>query len=279
MLCALSVMIVPPMRVGAQEEDEEEDVEAVVQVQPAITDAQFDQWVFRQHRTAAGARQSLNSLLALQAEHIDRACGLTDAQKKKLQLAGRGDIKRFFDNYEEIKQKFQSLKHDRQKANQIWQDLRPLHSSLQAGLFHVDSFLYKSLRNTLTKDQFTRYAVIASDRRKLRHRAKIELTVAMLEQGMPLRDEQRQKLITLLVNETKPPRRSGQYDYYVIMFYLSRMQDEKLKPLLDNVQWKVLNRQLDQARGMEHWLRQAGHLSDDDEDNDEAQPAAQVQKE
>jgi len=268
MLCALSVMILPSVRVGAQEEDEEEDVEVIVQAQPAVSDEQFDQWVFQQHGSAAGARESLNSQLALQAEHVDRACELTDAQKKKLQLAGRGDIKRFFDSYEEIKKKFQSLKHDRQKVNQIWQDIQPLQSTMKAGLFHLDSFLYKSLRNTLTDDQFTRYAAIASNRRKLHHRAKIELTIVMLEEGIPLRDEQRQKLITLLVNETKPPRKSGQYDYYAIMFHLSRLPKEKVKPLLDDVQWKVLNRQLDQARGMEHWLRKAGHLADRDVDDD-----------
>src|SRR5438128_7468487 len=105
---------------------------------PTVTDEQFDQWVFQQDRNAFEARRRLDSQLALQVEDIDRACKLTDAQKKKLQLAGRGDVKRFFDRYETVRQKFQLLKQDEQKVQEIWQDINPLQVTLQAGLFHDD---------------------------------------------------------------------------------------------------------------------------------------------
>src|SRR5207245_8056724 len=127
------------------------------------------------------------SLLALQVKDIDRACKLTDAQKKKLQLTGRGDIKRFFDRYEKVKQKFQLVKHDEQKMQEIWQDISPLQMTLQAGLFHDDSLLHKSLHNTLSSEQFARYDAIAGERRAFRHHANIELAVTTLEQSMPLR--------------------------------------------------------------------------------------------
>src|SRR5205823_12624482 len=96
--------------------------------QPVVADEQFDQWVFQQDRNASGARQRLESLLALQVEDIERACKLTKTQKKKLQLAGRGDIKRFFDRYETVKQKSQLLNNDEQKLAEIWQDIRPLQT-------------------------------------------------------------------------------------------------------------------------------------------------------
>jgi len=265
-LCAMAVLFVPC--VGASAQDEDADEVAVVQVRPAVTDEQFDQWVFQQHRNAAGARKSMNSQLVLQTEHIDRACALTDVQKNKLQLAGRGDIKRFFDRYEEIKWKFKLIQHDQQKANQIWQDINPLQMTLRSGLFHADSFFYKTVRNTLSDDQFTSYTTVDHKRRKLHHRAQVELTVAVLEQGIPLRDEQRQKLIELLLSETKPPRKSGQHDYYVIMYRISRMPKERIRPLFDDIQWKVLTQQLAQAKGMEHWLKKSGYLLDDDEDGD-----------
>src|SRR5262245_14179965 len=93
-------------------------------VRQAMPDEQFEQWVFQQSQNAFGARQRLDSLLAVHTEQIDRTCQLTDVQKKKLQLAGRGDIKRFFDRYETVKQKFQALKHDQQKLQQeIWQHI------------------------------------------------------------------------------------------------------------------------------------------------------------
>src|SRR5271163_1288957 len=58
---------------------------------------------FASNAGAGSARTSLESLLALQIEHIERTCGINEVQRKKLQLAGRGDIKRFFDRVDETK--------------------------------------------------------------------------------------------------------------------------------------------------------------------------------
>src|SRR5205814_7350841 len=133
------------------------------------------------------------------------------------QLAGRGDIKRFFDRYEQVKQKFQGVKQDDDKFNDLWQEISPLQTSIQSGLFHQDSILYRSVKHTLTPEQAPRYEAAAAERRAFRHRANIEVGVALLEQAMPLREGQRRELIDLLKRETKPPRRSGQYEYYFMM--------------------------------------------------------------
>jgi len=241
----------------------------------AMTDERFDQWVFQQDRNVLGARQRLDSLLSLRIEDIDRTSALTDAQKKRLHLAGQGDVKRFFDRYETIKQKFQLVKNDDEKMQQLWQEIRPLQTSLQAGLFHSDSLLVKSLHNTLNDDQFARYDAIARERRAFHHRATLELVVTTLEQSMPMRDAQRRALTALLASETKPPRKSGQYDYYLIMFQIGRIPQEKLKPLFDSTQWKVLNRLLDQYKGMEPFLRQSGEwpAEEDEADKSDRQPA------
>ena len=64
--------------------------------QVGFTDEQFEQWVFQQYGNALTARARLKESLELYTEDVDRACGLSDAQKQKLRLAGRGDIERFF---------------------------------------------------------------------------------------------------------------------------------------------------------------------------------------
>jgi hypothetical protein len=249
-----------------------------VQVQPVVPDEQLEQWVFQQEGNAAKARQRLDALLALQVEHIDRECQLTDAQKAKLRLAGRGDIKRFFDRYEGVKQKFQLLKHDEQRAQEIWQDIGPLQTSLQAGLFCEDSLLLKSLPNTLTGEQLARYDATTRERRAFGHRASIELAVSTLEQGMPLREAQRRELIDLLVNHTRPPRQASRFDYYVTMVQLARFPEEKLKPLFDAAQWKVVERQLTQYKGIEASLRQSGQWPEEDDEAARAGGRPAVQK-
>lgn len=240
----------------------------VVRVQNQWTDENFDQWIFQQDRNPTGARNRLNSALVMHLEAIDRASQLTDAQRKKLQLAGRGDIKRFFDRYETVKQKFHLVKDDQQKMQQIWQDIGPLQTSWQAGLFDGDSLFYKSLHNTLTSEQRTRYDAVERERREFSHCASILQVVAAWEQSVPLRKAQRRELITLLSDQTKPPRKLGPYGYIFIMFQLSQLPEKKLKPIFDETQWKIIGRNVVQAKQWGQYLRTVGILGNDDEEAD-----------
>jgi hypothetical protein len=88
----------------------------------------------------------------------------------------------------------------------------------------------------------------------------------MLEQSMPLRDAQRRELIELLTKETKPVRATGYYAYYVVMDRIGRLPEARLRPLFTDVQWKVLERQVGQYKGVLANLRRNGILVDDDED-------------
>ncbi|MBC7818659.1 MAG: hypothetical protein IAG10_17355, partial [Planctomycetaceae bacterium] len=160
---------------------------------------------------------------------------------------------------------FLLVRKDQQKFNEIWQDISPLQVKFQAGLFGDDSFYHKTLRNMLKGDQLSKYSQIDGERRKFQYRAKVELVVAMLENAMPLRDEQRQKLITLVVEESKPPRSFGQQqDYYIVMWGISKIPEKTLKPLFNDAEWKVLNQQFAQVRGLEQWLKQSGALAKDE---------------
>ncbi len=234
----------------------------------AWPDEQFEAWVFGQDRNAAGARKRFDALLALQIDEIDRTCQLSAAQKAKLHLIGRGDIKRLLDDYDRAKQRFNAMNNDVQRIQEIMADVRPLQLSIQAGPFASKSLLAKSLRNALTGEQFAHYDAVQGERKKYRHRAQIELAVAQIEQGMPLRDAQRKALIELLTAEVKPVRTAvvGPYEFYLFMDRLGRVPEEKIRPLLSDAQWKALRRQIAQFAMIVPNLRQAGLLSDDDDD-------------
>ncbi|MGZ0169750.1 MAG: hypothetical protein ACKVHE_09350 [Planctomycetales bacterium] len=229
------------------------------------TDQQFDQYVFQQYGNASTARVRLKESLELFTEDVDLACGLSNAQKQKLRLAGQGDIERFFRKFDKVKTKFQAIRNDQQKVNQIFQDISPLQTQLASGLFDRDSLLQKSLVNTINREQFLKYLKVDEERQRFHHEAKIGITISLLDQAVPVTAEQRRKLTELLRRETKPPRKSGRYGYYVMMHQVSKIDDKKFKPILDTIQWQVFNQQLAQMRGMEKWLKQNGFLSDDDD--------------
>jgi hypothetical protein len=236
------------------------EAQAVQEAEKRRAFQEFDRLVFQPNGNAAGARRRLESQLAIQIQDIDRACRLSAAQKRKLQLAGRGDIKRFFDHYEAVKQSFQTMKNPVQHIPDVWQDIGPLQMILQAGLFHEDSLLVKSLPNTLTGEQFARYDAMARERRASRHRESVEMAIAILQRGIRLREAQRRELVTLITEETKPSRRPSPYDPYVLLLQLDRVPQEKLKRLFDENQWETVHEQLAQCHQLEPMLRQAGQL-------------------
>jgi hypothetical protein len=230
-------------------------------VHEAWTDEQIEGWVFGDN--ASEARQRLDSRLAMQILDLDRACQLTDAQKTKLRLAGRGDIKRFFDRFDEFKRKVQFTQHDAQKMQRVFQEIPHLQALLQLGLFHEDSLLVKSLRNTLSAEQFARY----EERRALRHRENVLKAVHILEFGWEgverdslLREDQRRDLIALITHETRPSRRPSPYDPQLLLLQLGRLPEEKLKRLFDQNQWGFVSQHLAGCEQLDPILKQAGLL-------------------
>ena len=253
---------------ASAQDDDDEPPPAGVQVQVQnfeMPENQFDAWVFQNLQTVAAARKKLDQMLSLQMDDVDRACQLSETQRKKLQLAGRGDILQFFEQVEVVRKKFLLVRKDQQKFNEIWQDISPLQVRFQSGLFGEDSFYHKTLRNMLKGEQLSKFSQVDGERRTFQYRAKVELVVAMLENAMPLRDEQRQKLITLIFEQTKPPRFFGQQDYYIVMWNLSKIPENTLKPLFDESEWKILKQQFNQVRGLEQWLKQSGAFAKEEE--------------
>lgn len=221
-----------------------------------IAESNFDQWVFRGAQNAKQGIRRLESQLKLRVEAIDHVCGLTDAQVAKLNLAGSGDIKRFLDDVEVVRRKFMKVRRNRKAINQIWQDIQPLQTKMNAGLFADSSFFHKVLKRTLNAEQSSKQDEADRERRVFRYHARLNLVLQMLERSMPLRAAQRKDLIEILKRETQPPRVFGQYDYYVVMYQMAKVPPQKLKPIFDEAQWKALQQYTQQARGMEHWLKQ-----------------------
>src|SRR5208283_2852518 len=159
---------------------EEEEVENNAVLQPAhavfmMTDDQFDQWVFGGPRNSRAGRDKLDSLLTLQVDDVARMCALSEAQKKKLLLAGHGDIKRFFDLVEEKRKKFNKVKQDQNKIGEIYQELVPLQTALNSGLFGDGSFYAKTIRKILSEEDDARYHQVILEKNRFRYKAKVEL--------------------------------------------------------------------------------------------------------
>lgn len=232
------------------------------QQQFMVGDDYFDQVVYGRPNGSADFKTRMDTLLSLRVDEIHQACNITDVQRRRLMLAGQGDVKRFSDRVTEVRARFKQSQFDQQKFNEFWQEVQPIQMKMQSGLLGPDSFFHKSILQVLNPEQRVVYLRLDQQRKNFRYRARVELMIATIENSCPFTDEQREKLIEIILAETQPPRSFGQYDTYTVMYKMSKIDEAKLKTIFDETQWKAFSMHIGQGRGMEQFLRQNGMLDD-----------------
>ena len=260
------VALLAPAAGWAAPDDLEVVAEPEENVQFQINEANFDQWVFQGVGSADAGRKRINSWLTLQLDEADRLCGLTDEQKLKLKLAAGGDTKRFFEEVEEVRKKFLKVKHDQNAFGELWQEIQPLQLKQAAGLFGEKSLFAKTLRKSLSADQFAKYAEVQEERHRFRYRSAVEVALLSLENSVALRGAQHEALVKLLLDKTPPPLVFGQQSQQYVMYQLAVLPAAEVKSLLDERQWTLLSRQLNNHRGIKQFLIDNGVIAKEGDD-------------
>jgi hypothetical protein len=97
-------------------------------------------------------------------EKIDRISGLSDAQRQKLQLAGRGDLKRLFDRAERLRamcdrgEEITELNQFQKWAEELKSEANALRHAFHEGPFDAGSLMAKCMKTVLTAEQAAKYA-------------------------------------------------------------------------------------------------------------------------
>jgi hypothetical protein len=259
------VLVAAGSTARAQDLDGQDEL-PVVQNNFELAESNFHQWVFGNGYRNVAPRDHLDSLLMVNVAEVDRACSLSQAQKRKLILAGHGDIKRFMDRVADARDVFERLRRDQTKMNEIFQEAQPLAATLAAGLFGDGSFFAKTLGSTLDPDQAQRYRGALREKSQFRYRAKVSLALANLDIAVGFTTEQYRRYVDVILEETTPPEKpAGQYETQVVLLKIARLPEAKIRPIFDDVRWKELSRQLQGARGMEQFLQANGYIEAKDQ--------------
>lgn len=235
--------------------------------------ANLDQMLFQNDGNAAKGEKRIQVRTELKLAELDQVCQLTEAQKLKLQLAARGDLKRFLSQVEVLRLKFEKFAKA-QKQNdpngfnqayqQMWQEIQPLQLRMQTGLCEgSDSMLMKVLAQTLTTEQKEKYAVVTAERQRFRYEANIGACLHQLEDVVFLSESQREEITKLLL-AMPLPRHAGQYDMQVVCCRLGMIPAEKLEPIFKPDQWRKFQPRLDQYRNVRNVYIQNGILDPED---------------
>lgn len=105
----------------------------------------FDLHLFGSTGDAQSARAYLRKLLTGKIDVIDGTSRLAPAQRKKLLLAGRGDIERLLEKVEDERKTFEQLNTDLNRCQKFLMELEPLRRMIRRGPFGPDSLLSKTL--------------------------------------------------------------------------------------------------------------------------------------
>jgi hypothetical protein len=111
-----------------------------------IVDAEnFDRWLFADEQSEADRRRHLDDILLTKLNAATKAHNLTESQRAKLRLAGRGDIKRFFDRVEDTRREFEKDRQNFRTGFAALQRLEPLTQVYRDGAFDDGSLFAKTL--------------------------------------------------------------------------------------------------------------------------------------
>jgi hypothetical protein len=217
----------------------------------------LENWIATTFGHSGGVKDHLDSALAHRLDDLWITCQLTEAQRTKLQLAGRGDIKRSQDRLAATLKKWTEAPTSDPQTLAL--ETRDLQEDLERP-FGAGSLFGKTLVTTLSRDQMVQNENGLRDKNSVHYREAVLQTVRRLARLINLSTGQRDELAKLILSETTPPLSFGQSDYAFVMFQASRMPAARLRAIVDEKQWKTLSRQLDSWGDSEQNLRDEGFI-------------------
>lgn len=146
---AVIAVLVAIGRVGYCQED---DGNAAHRISWNILEKQ----IFGDSGDAAAGREQLEKLMAHRLEGVDRTCSLSALQAEKLRLAGRGDVKRFFDRVDQLRQTARGGL-DRAAYREACLEAATLRRNYRSAFTGSSSLLAKAIKRNLTPEQFAKY--------------------------------------------------------------------------------------------------------------------------
>jgi hypothetical protein len=220
----------------------------------------FERRVFGDQRDEAAARLEAETALAHRVDYLRLAARLADDQGRKLRAAGRGDIKRFFDRFAEAREKMAGTLDQRALGLLIAGEARPLAEEW-AMLQKVEGPIFtKTFDRTLTDDHRAAIEKENRDRLAFRLRADVRWTTVLLARSLGLKDDQRRRLESLLLERTIPPKKFETSDYVIVMFQASRIPEYEIRPIFDDLQWRVMAQEFAAVQRYELHLKRGGFL-------------------
>jgi hypothetical protein len=238
------------------------------QQQQIVLDQQMDQQMhmfYPVEGNAEKSRQQCLDRLLLQVSALDEICGLTAEQRRKCEVAAKLDVARAMDEIEAVRQRYSGRTLDLQnpagqaELQRFHQDAQAVQAKLQdAG--GEPSLLRKVIAGILDEEQRSDWRRESDLRAQYQWRSVVDAGMMPLDVALGLTSEQSEAIRGLLmekplrINQAKLWMHGNHYAPFV--YGLARLDQAKLKALVNERQWKMLGQFIEHGKGMSEYLKQ-----------------------
>jgi hypothetical protein len=241
--------------------DETSEAEVVEQEANRQTPAEFKEQLMASLGYDEDSLARWQTRFQMELDELTRTFDLTAAQQNKLTLAADEDIRRFVDEIDSTCERCLAQRNDDNAEQWIAAEAEEeakLQRRINAGLHGANSFYDKTLRSMLGPERYAVRQAIVAERARFYYRALVETTLITMDDAIGFSDAEIAALVKLALEETRPPTTLGESDQWVVLSQLASIPDEKLKALLTPRKWELLNRRLEEQRGMDQVLIRQG---------------------
>lgn len=231
-----------------------------------INQAQLVNMVFQNSSNLDQARQQLDAGLAARVLILREIVGLQPDQQELLELAGQGDVVRFFRDFEELMANHAKTQFTNEEWQEFWRKTQPLRQRYQQGLHNQQSLFYKVVQLELREEQLHKVREYASQRGARHDRILAKIAIAMIEREIPLTIEQRETLLGWIHEQTEARPIAPNRLYYQVFDVMHRLDDvpaEKMQAVLLENEVAALKKILERARMYAQSARNARNQADD----------------
>lgn len=212
-------------------------------------------------------REQVHAKAMLIVAAVDAACGLTELQRKKLEIAARIDVGPAWDDVEAIRSRYAGRTIDLQKQenhaewNRFHQDMNRVQEMLAGG--EQDPALMRAMIGTiLDDDQRSRWERQSAERERLQWLAVVDEGMATFDLQFGLSTRQHDALRGLLVEQRVriDPQKAWQQGPQglpmICWHVLGRIDEGRLKAVVSERQWPILAAVIQQGKAMTHLKQQ-----------------------
>jgi hypothetical protein len=210
---------------------------------------------------------NIDNLLSRRLDELRGSCHLTEAQVKTLTIAGKSDVKRLMDRFDQIAGKFEDSRTSQNDLRVLLIEINDLENKVNGAFLGEDSLFSKTLARTFDREQAASYEKVLAEKRRLQYEQAVSRAFRLMKRNLDLSDQQVQQLVQLLLRGTRPPKKFGRAsEIALVLFQVSRLPEQTIKPMFDDAQWQRLSHWVaayKDGAGGEQVLMRNGFIFDD----------------